>query len=348
VSADLFNRNAPQNMQVAVAQIPVIDFGPYFAGDPDALGVLGRQVAEACQNVGFFYLQGHGVDASLITRAFAASRRFYALPLAEKLKLKVDQYNVGYLPMNASIQRHSTVHQATKPNENESFFIIHDRDSDHPDVLSGKPLRGVNYWPDGLLGFREDAMAYFNSLNQLGQKMLPAFAVALGMEQDFFAPLFTDTNHATLRMLHYPPTRGGDNAFGQGPHTDNGFLTILARSEIPGLAVQLPSGEWVTPPLIEGTFLVNLGNIMRRMSNDRFKSTPHGVVVEGDKDRYSLAYFHSPNPYRVVEVLPSCVDDAHPAIYEPRLYADLIMEFFRANYAHQQGHNDADMPNRYA
>ena len=79
-------------------------------------------------------------------------------------------------------------------------------------------------------------------------------------------------------------------------------MTILARSEVPGLAVQLPSGEWVTPPLIAGTFLVNLGNIMRRMSNDRFRSTPHGVIVQGGVDRYSLAYFHSPNPYRTIEV----------------------------------------------
>ena len=148
--------------------------------------------------------------------------------------------------------------------------------------------------------------------------------------------------------MHYPPTSGADNAFGQGTHTDNSFLTILARMEVPGLRVQLPSGEWLSPPLIPGTFLVNLGNIMRRMSNDRFRSTPHGVVVDGQTDRYSLAYFHSPNPYRVIEVLPSCIDADHPAKYAPALYADLILEFFRANYAHQQGHATAAMPNRYA
>ena len=150
-----------------------------------------------------------------------------------------------------------------------------------------------------------------------------------------------------LRMLHYPPTSGEDNAFGQGPHTDNSFLTILARSEVPGLGVRLPNGEWITPPIIAGTLLVNLGNIMRRMSNNRFRSTAHGVIVDGHIERYSLAYFHSPNPYRTIEVLPSCVDDKHPALYPPALYADLVMEFFKANYAHQQGHGAAAMPNRY-
>lgn len=347
MSANLFRENAPSDMDAALAQIPVIDFGPYFAGEPGALDTLAMAVRDACEHIGFFYLAGHGIDDALVQRTFAASERFHALPLERKLALKLDQYNVGYLPVNASTQRHSTVHKATKPNENESFFVIHDRPLDHPDVVSGKPLRGRNYWPEGLPGFREDVVAYFNAMNALGQKMLPAFAVALDMPADYFTPLFSDINHATLRMLHYPPTRGGDNAFGQGPHTDNSFLTILARSEVPGLGVRLPSGEWLTPPIIDGTFLVNLGNIMRRMSNDLFQSTPHGVVVDGERDRYSLAYFHSPNPYRTIEVLPSCQSDANPPRYEPAIYADLIMEFFRANYAHQEGHENAAMPNRY-
>ncbi|MBT6276280.1 MAG: isopenicillin N synthase family oxygenase [Chromatiales bacterium] len=344
---NLFRSHAPENMDEALRQIPLIDFGPFLAGEPGALAKLGADVRDACDHIGFFYLQGHGIDEDLVARTFAASKRFHALPLADKLKLKLDRYNVGYLPLNASTQRHSTVHQATRPNENESFFVIHDRPDDHPDVIAKKPLRGQNQWPDELPGFREDAMAYFNALNGLGQQMLPAFSVALGLPADDLAPLFSDVNHSTLRMLHYPPTSGEDNAFGQGPHTDNSFMTILARSEVPGLGVRLPNGEWITPPLIEGTFLVNLGNIMRRMSNDRFKSTPHGVIVEGGQDRYSLAYFHSPNPYRTINVAPTCITNSQPAKYEPALYADLIMEFFTANYSHQKGHDHAAMPNRY-
>jgi isopenicillin N synthase-like dioxygenase len=305
-------------------------------------------VRRACERVGFLYIAGHGISQSLIDRTFAEARRFHALPLEAKLRLALDQNNVGYLPMNASTQRHSTVHQATRPNENESFFVIVDRSADHPDVLAGKPLRGRNQWPDGLPGFRENVMSYFTAMNMLGQRMLPVFARALGMPEEHFAPLFGDDNHATLRMLHYPPTSGAENVFGQGPHTDNSFLTILARMEVPGLGVQLPSGEWISPPLVPGTFLVNLGNIMRRMSNDRFRSTPHGVIVDGRTDRYSLAYFHSPNPYRMIEVLPSCIDADHPAKYAPALYADLVLEFFRANYAHQKDHATAAMPNRYA
>jgi isopenicillin N synthase-like dioxygenase len=343
----LFREKAPDDMDAAVARIPVIDFGPYFAGAPGALEALGKAVGDACDSVGFFYIRNHGVPEALIEGAFEQAKRFHALPLEEKLRLKLDANNVGYLPMNASTHKHSTVHKATKPNQNESFFVTHDRAPDHPDRVAGKALRGGNYWPDGLPGFRETVMEYFHALRALGDRMLPAFAAALGLPADHFAPLFAEENHATLRMLHYPPTKLEDNDFGTGPHTDNSFLTILARMEVPGLALGLPSGEWIVPPLIPGTLLVNIGNMLRRMTNDRFLSTPHGVIVEGEKDRYSLAYFHSPNPYWTIAVLPTCTGPGNPPKYPPALYADLILEFFNANYFHQKNHGTVEIKNRY-
>jgi isopenicillin N synthase-like dioxygenase len=111
---------------------------------------------------------------------------------------------------------------------------------------------------------------------------------------------------------------------------------------VPGLAVRLPSGEWYAPPVISGTFLINLGNIMRRWSNDRFLSTPHGVINDTQADRYSIAYFHSPNPASVIECLPSCVSASNPAHYPPAIYRDLVLEFYRKNYFHQKGH-DSDL-----
>ncbi|MDP6344233.1 MAG: 2OG-Fe(II) oxygenase family protein, partial [Alphaproteobacteria bacterium] len=97
-------------------------------------------------------------------------------------------------------------------------------------------------------------------MNALGQRLVPVFAVALGLRADGLDALFTDENHATLRLLHYPPTKLEDNDFGTGPQTDNSFMTILARQQVPGLAIRLPGGEWLAPPLIPGTFLVNIGN----------------------------------------------------------------------------------------
>ena len=339
---NLFEEHRVRNYAAAAAQIPVIDFGPAFAGEPGALQCAATAARHACENVGFFYALNHGVPEGLIDRAFAASRQFHALPLADKLRLRLNENNIGYLPINASVQGASTVHKATRPNQNESFFVSHDRGPEHPDVLAGTPLRGRNQWPDGTIGemLRRDMMAYFEALGAMCDRMLPVFAVALDMPADFFGRFFANEAHANLRFLHYPPQDGDeDNLFGQAPHTDNSFMTALARTDVPGLAVRLPQGEWFAPPVIPGTFLINLGNMMRRSSNDRFLSTPHGVLNDSGTDRYSIAYFHSPNPDSIIECLPSCVGADNPARYPPAVYRDLVLEFYRANYFHQKGHH---------
>ena len=146
---NLFQAQGVRDYAAAAAQIPVLDFGPVFAAEPGALDRLVPQVRHACENVGFFYAANHGVPEELVERAFAAARRFHALPLEEKLKLRLNENNIGYLPINASVQGASTVHKATRPNQNESFFVSHDRGADHPDVVAGKPLRGRNQWPPG-------------------------------------------------------------------------------------------------------------------------------------------------------------------------------------------------------
>ncbi|HEY4043106.1 MAG TPA: 2-oxoglutarate and iron-dependent oxygenase domain-containing protein [Rhodopila sp.] len=335
----LFKQHAAKDTKAISELIPVIDFGPHFAGKTGALGALAEALRHACENVGFFYALNHGVPQAVIDRGFAASRRFHALSLDEKLKLRLNENNIGYLPMNASVQGASTVHKATKPNQNESFFISHDRGADHPDVLAKAPLRGRNQWPAGKPALREDMMAYFHALRVMCDRMLPGFAVALGVEPDYFAPFFANEAHINLRFLHYPPQEDlSQNTFGTAPHTDNSFMTALARTDVPGLAIRLPSGEWFAPPVVPGTFLINLGNVMRRWSNDRFLSTPHGVINESGTDRYSIAYFHSPNPSSVIECLPSCVSADNPARYSPAMYGDLVLDFYRRNYFHQKGH----------
>jgi isopenicillin N synthase-like dioxygenase len=335
----LFKQHAVKDVGAVSSLIPVIDYGPYFEGEPGAADALVARLRHACENVGFFYALNHGVPQAVIDRAFAASRRFHALPLEQKLALRLNENNIGYLPMNTSVQGASTVHKATKPNQNESFFISHDRGPDHPDVLAGVPLRGRNQWPPEAPDLRDAMMGYFHALDAMCARMLPAFALALDMPAGHFAPFFANEAHINLRFLHYPPQEDvSENTFGTAPHTDNSFMTALARTDVPGLAVRLTSGEWFAPPVIEGTFLINLGNMMRRWSNDRFLSTPHGVINDSGTDRYSIAFFYSPNPASTIEPLPSCVSADNPARYPPAVYRDLVLEFYRKNYFHQKGH----------
>ncbi len=334
---NIFKAMAVKNLEEATRAIPVIDFGPVFRdGAPELDGVAG-QVRRACEAVGFFYLAGHGVPPAVVEAAFEASREFHAMPIEEKLRLKINENNIGYLAVNQSMQRHSTVHKATRPNYNESFFISHDRGADHPDVLAGIPLRGRNQWPPGHDGMRATMIRYFKTLEALGERMLPVLARALDLPAEYFDPFFQNEAHINLRFLHYPPQAADDDEqFGQGPHTDNSFFTILAREDVPGLAVRLPSEEWLAPPVIPGTFLVNLGNVTKRWSNDRFLSTPHGVLNDSGQDRYSIGFFYSPNPDAVLECLPTCVSADRPPRYPRAVYRDLVLEFYSANYFHQK------------
>jgi isopenicillin N synthase-like dioxygenase len=336
---NIFKAQAVRDPDAVARAIPVIDVGPAFRGEPGGLEAVAAQVGRASERVGFFYVAGHGVDPAIVEAAFAASREFHALPLPDKLALKLNENNIGYLPVNESMQRASTVHKATRPNFNESFFISHDRDAAHPDVVAGTPLRGRNRWPAGHAGMRRAMLAYFTALERVGEQILPVLARALDMPARHFDPFFANEAHINLRFLHYPPQAiDDDEQFGQGPHTDNSFMTFLAREDVPGLAVRLPSGEWLAPPVIDGTFLVNLGNMMKRWSNDRFLSTPHGVLNDSGRDRYSIAFFYSPNVDAVIECLPSCVSADNPARYPPAVYGDLVRAFYSANYFHQQGY----------
>jgi len=171
----LFKQYAVGDYDAAARMIPIIDYGPYFAGAPGALEGVAADVAHACENVGFFYALNHGISDDTIERAFAASPRFCALPIEQKLALRLDDNNIGYLAINASVQGALAVHKATRPNQNESFFVTHDRGPDHPDVIAEKPLRGRNQWPPGLLGLRADMMAYFDALRAMCDRMLPPF-----------------------------------------------------------------------------------------------------------------------------------------------------------------------------
>src|SRR5215813_9136634 len=134
---NIFKALAVKDIETATKAIPLIDVGPAFRGEPGAIETVALELRRACETVGFFYLAGHGVPQPVIDAAFAASREFHAMPLDAKLALKLNENNIGYLAVNQSIQRHSTVHKATRPNFNESFFISHDRGADHPDVVAG-------------------------------------------------------------------------------------------------------------------------------------------------------------------------------------------------------------------
>lgn len=319
-------------------EIPVLDFGPYRAGENDALKHLGQQLRHACDNVGFYFVTNHGVPQDLIDSAFAAAAQFHAQPLEAKQALKVNEHNIGYMGFKGSTTRSSRVHKNTKPNLNEAYFLKRDLPADHPDVLANRRYRGANQWPapSALPGFRETVIAYCDAVEAMAIKLLPIYAEALNLPHDFFDDKFQEPQY-TLRMTHYPQVPDSEienNAYAIAPHTDSGFMTLLPQNELPGLAIRLADGTWVEAPTLAGSYLVNTGDLGRRWTNDRFLSTPHRVVHRGDRSRYAIPMFVDCDIDAVMKCLPSCTTPTNPPRHEPTTYTEYMLWFGSQNYAH--------------
>lgn len=316
----------------AKEEIPVIDLGPYLAGAPGALERTAGELRYAMENVGFYFIVNHGVPQSLIDRTFAAAERFHAQPLEEKMKLKIDENVLGYLPLQGATVRHSALNKNNKPNLNEAFFINRQLTPDHPDVVARKPFRALNRWPENLPGFREDLLAYTRAMEQLGRKLVPLYALALDLPADYFDEAFREPTFA-LRLSHYPQVEVLDeNEFGLAPHTDTSFMTLLPDNKVPGLSIRLPNGQWVDAPALAGSFLVNGGDLLRRWTNDRFLATPHRVINRSGMERYAIPFFMDCHYDFRMACLPTCQGPDKPPRYEPITYPEYKTWYRNRNY----------------
>lgn len=317
----------------ASEEIPVIDIGPLRRGEPGAKERLGAQIRHVFENVGFYFVTGHGVPPTLIDDAFAAAKRFHAQPLEKKLEIRLNEFNIGYLPMRGGTTRHSALNANNKPNVNEAFFCARDLAPDHPDVLAGKPYRTINKWPRDLPGFRETCVAYMGALEELALSLMPLYAIALDLPETYFDEAFARPMFK-LRMSHYPPCDpSAENEFGLAPHTDTSFMTLLAPNKVAGLSIRAPSGRWIDAPAIEGAFLVNGGDMLRRWSNDRFLATPHRVINKSGAERYAIPFFFDCWAEHVMACLPTCTGPDNPPKYEPTTYVEYMTWFRNMNYA---------------
>lgn len=311
-------------------QIPVIDIAPFRDGS-NKTGVV-NAVRTAAEDNGFLYISGHGVPQELIDRAFAQSAEFFALPDAVKASVKINSSHRGYIGFN-----NSTYSDKVKPNFNETFLMGFDLGPDDPDVAAGVAMHGPNQWPAGHAEFRATIEAYHSTLLEVGFVMLRIFGLALDLTEDFFLPQFKKPM-PFVRLLHYPPqpaTRA-ENEYGIAPHTDYGFMTILAQDSVGGLQVKRRDGGWIDATYMPGTFVVNIADMLMQWTNDRWVSTPHRVINTTGRERYSIPFFFDPTYQTVVECIPSCRSATKPALYEPITWGDYLKRRFDSTYAYRK------------
>jgi isopenicillin N synthase-like dioxygenase len=166
--------------------------------------------------------------------------------------------------------------------------------------------------------------------------MLPAFALALDLPPDYFEADFTAPGN-TVRLIQYAPQpQTEDDLFGFAPHTDGSFITFLPQSKLPGLEVRTKSGEWIRPPSIPGTFVVNTGEMLALYSNDRFVPTPHRVINRSAAIRHAMPFFCGPNRKRRISCVPTCVSADNPARYQPSTSAERNAIKDKLNFPHRR------------
>ncbi|RMX04926.1 isopenicillin N synthase family oxygenase [Corticibacter populi] len=335
-----FNPSGLQARQAPFSEIPVIDFAPMFGGDAAARAQVGEAVRKACTEVGFFYARGHGVPQGLIEGTFAAAQDFFALPLEDKMAIHVgNSENMrGYTPMLGE-----NTNTESKGDMHEGFDLALEVPQQDPDVQAGVFGYGPNQWPAALPGFRPALLAYHAAMIAFGHRIFAAFALALELPEDFFEA-YLDKPMAHMRVLSYPSQDGpiDEAQIGIGAHSDYECFTILCTDEVPALQVLNSAGEWIQAPPLPGCFIVNVGDLMARWTNDYFASTLHRAINTSGRQRYSIPFFFGTSSKRVIEVLPSCQNADWPPRYPPISTGDYIRSRFDDTYFHRQG--DAPAP----
>jgi isopenicillin N synthase-like dioxygenase len=322
VSTGLSARIAPFH------EIPVIDFAPMLGTDAAAKANVAAELRRAGTEVGFFYIKNHGVPAEIIRAVFETGPAFFALPLEEKMKtyVSLSTNNSGYTPM-----LEENVNTSSKGDLHEAYDMGPEAEDADQEAFA------PNIWPDSLPAFRVAMQDYHAQMLKLGRALFSAFAIALDLPADYFAPYITRPVRAQ-RIVYYPSQNGviDEAQIGIGAHSDYECFTILAQHEVAALQVLNTEGEWIAAPPIPGTFVVNIGDTMARWSNDVFASTMHRVINTTGRARYSIPFFLGVNYDTLIEALPGCVTEDRPAKYAPVIAGDYVQERLTATYGYRQ------------
>lgn len=297
-----------------VEELPVIDVGPLRRQGDDGAAErveVARRIDAACRRHGFFLVTGHDIDPELLRRMTTAARAFFARPDEEKATIAMSRGGRswrGWFPLGDELT-------SGVPDDKEGIYFGSDDPPDHPRVRAGVPLHGPNLFPERgvfpepVVDLRPAVTDWIEALTELGHDLMRGVSLALGLGEHWFGDHLTADPTILFRIFRYPPDPDeSPDRWGVAEHTDYGLLTILAQ-ESEGLQVHTPDG-WIDVPVIENTFVVNIGDMLDRMTGGWYRSTPHRVRSTA-KDRLSFPFFFDPGWDAEIRALP--LDGQPPA-----------------------------------
>ncbi|WP_109807807.1 isopenicillin N synthase family dioxygenase [Sphingosinithalassobacter portus] len=308
-------------LDTPLAQVPLVSLAQ-AESDPDGFA---QAFGDSFKRFGFAMIRDHGVPQELIDRAWATTKAFFDLPEAEKRSYFIEGQGGarGYTPYKTEIAK-----GASHVDLKEFWHIGRQLPQGHrfSDVMP------PNVWPDRPEGFRETFLEMFAAFDRAGDRLLSAIARYLGLAPDWFDPAVKDGN-SVMRLLHYPPVPADAPEVRAGAHEDINLITLLLGAEEAGLELLDRDGKWlpIKPP--EGAMVVNVGDMLQRLTNHVLPSTTHRVVNPAPErrghSRYSMPFFLHPAPDFMLTALPQCVSEENPLRDPPISSHDYLMERLR-------------------
>lgn len=309
----------------AIDEVALIDIGALVNDDGD-LGEVVARIDRACRQLGFFRITGHGIDPELLGNLDRAARTFFAQTDEQKQPFAMTNGGAawrGWFPVRGEVT-------SGTPDRKEGLYVGVDHPDDHPRVLDRTPLHGRNLFPNDEV--RVAVGQWLAALRPVADAVMRGIALALGLDASWFEQHVTSDPTILFRVFHYPAMPDNETAseWGVGEHTDYGLLTLLAQDDAGGLEVRTPDGRWLDVPAEPDVLVCNLGDMLDRLTEGRYRSTPHRVRNTSGHSRLSFPYFFDPSWDAEVTALP--LDGVAPADDADRRWDGASLQAWSGRY----------------